>query len=121
MILKPIKGQRVKLNYKDKAMPFQDREGIIISVGKFPGPLNVLITIFDQYVVVPRGNLIEMEQMWIVDSGFAYGGLIIKQGKVAECAPIFRKWFLGRPTYTVKQMIRNKNWKLNEVKHEIKS
>jgi hypothetical protein len=47
-----------------------------------------------------------------VDSGFAVGGLVINRGKVIECAPIFRKWFLGRATGTVRQMIRKRNWKL---------
>lgn len=50
------------------------------------------------------------EELWAVDSGFAFGGLVINRHKVVECAPIFRKWFLGRTTGTVKQIIRNKGW-----------
>lgn len=48
------------------------------------------------------------EILWVVDSGFAMGGLVINRGKIVDCAPIFRKWFLGRTTGTVKQIIRNK-------------
>lgn len=50
------------------------------------------------------------EILWVVDSGFAMGGLVINRSKVKECAPIFRKWFLGRTTGTCKQIIRNKGW-----------
>ena len=55
------------------------------------------------------------KQLWVVDSGFAYGGLIINRNKVIECAPIFVKWFYGRSTGTVKQIIRNRHWKLYDT------
>lgn len=57
----------------------------------------------------------EPDKLWVVDSGFAVGGLIIRRHKCLDCAPIFRKWFLGRMTGDIRQMCRNKNWKLTEV------
>jgi len=54
----------------------------------------------------------EPDQLWAVDSGFAMGGLIIRDNKCIECAPIFQRWFVGRTTGTIRQMCRNKGWKL---------
>jgi len=58
------------------------------------------------------------EELWYVDTGFACGGLVINRNKVVACAPIFTKWFLGRTTGTVRQMIRNKKWKLQRQVEE---
>jgi ribosome recycling factor len=60
MILHPKRYQKIRVNYKDKTMPLQDREGLVISYSTGPGPRNILITVYDQYVVVPRGNLMEV-------------------------------------------------------------
>lgn len=54
------------------------------------------------------------EKMWIVDSGFAYGALIIRYNRVQHCAPIFYKWFHGKTERTVKEICKRKGWKLNE-------
>jgi hypothetical protein len=37
-----------------------------------------------------------MQALYQVDSGFAVGGVIIKNYICVDCAPIFYKWFIGR-------------------------
>ena len=56
-----------------------------------------------------------IEYLWILDSGFAYGGLIIRNGKVVDAAPIFRETFCGRTTGTAKWIIRKRGWKLIKI------
>jgi hypothetical protein len=56
MIWQPKIGQRIKINYKDKSMPLQGVNGMVVAVGK--KPKNALIRILPiWFEVVPRGNL----------------------------------------------------------------
>ncbi len=55
-----------------------------------------------------------IEYLYVLDSGFAYGGIIIRNGKVVEAAPIFRQ-FLGHTTGTVKRMLDKKRWKIVKI------
>jgi hypothetical protein len=57
MIWQPKIGQRVKVNYKDKSMPLQGVNGVVVAVGG-KKPKNALIGILPiWFEVVPRGNL----------------------------------------------------------------
>jgi len=55
MIWQPKIGQTVKINYKDKSMPYQGYEGEVIAVGR--GIKNVLVKFFVGCAVIPRGNI----------------------------------------------------------------
>ena len=55
MIWHPKPGQWVKINYKDKTLPYQASEGKVCAVGRTIK--NALIKFGDNYVVIPRGNL----------------------------------------------------------------
>ena len=63
MIWHPTTGTIVRLNYKDKSMPFQGRYATVVAVGHGPGPKNVLVRSSARdrrgydFVVVTRGNL----------------------------------------------------------------
>lgn len=58
MIWQPRKGQSVRLNYKDKSLPWQGSYGIVRVVGNGKGPKNVLVeTKIQHFVVIARGNL----------------------------------------------------------------
>ena len=70
MIWQPRPGQRVRLNYKDKSMPHQGKEGKVVTVASGKGPRNVLIRLCDAdrelseweylfYEIIPRGNLVD--------------------------------------------------------------
>ena len=62
MIWQPKPGQRVRINYKDKSMPYQGCSGIVVAVGRgiknaqvrFPTSLNERLRV----CVIPRGNLV---------------------------------------------------------------
>jgi len=63
MIWQPQVDQIVRINYKDKSMPYQGRYCTVVAAGRGPGPRNVLVRSsapqrrgYD-YFVVPRGNL----------------------------------------------------------------
>lgn len=59
MIYAPRPGQRVRLNYKAKAMPHQGR-GATVEVfnGRARGPRNVKVRFDDgAWTIVPRGNV----------------------------------------------------------------
>ncbi len=55
-----------------------------------------------------------VEYLYVLDSGFAYGGLIIRNHKVVDAAPIFRK-LIGRTTGTVKQILSRRGWKIVKI------
>jgi hypothetical protein len=55
-----------------------------------------------------------IEYLWVIDSGFAYGGVIIRSGRVEETAPIFRK-LMGHNTKTLKWMLEKWRWKLIKI------
>jgi len=57
MIWHPKAGQIVRVNYKDKAMPYQGYFGIIRAVGKRIKNCLVEIQGNRHCVVIPRGNL----------------------------------------------------------------
>jgi len=56
MIWQPKIGQRVKINYKDKTMPYQglDGEVVAVAIGKIK---NALVKFPQGVCVIPRGNL----------------------------------------------------------------
>ncbi len=49
----------------------------------------------------------------LIDTGFANAGLFVAKatGKVNDCAPILRKWFMGRTLEQVQQTCAKRNWK----------
>ncbi len=55
-----------------------------------------------------------IEYLYVIDSGFAYGGIIIRNGKVVEAAPIFSQ-FLGHTTKSVKWMLSKKRWEIVKI------
>lgn len=56
----------------------------------------------------------KIEYLWVIDSGFAYGGIIIQDSICKEAAPIFRK-LLGHNTKTLKWMLAKFKWKLIKI------
>lgn len=56
-----------------------------------------------------------MSKFIIIDSGFGYGGLDIEKNRVRRCAPIFRKWFMGKSESEVVKILRYKKWKYYEI------
>ena len=50
-----------------------------------------------------------------VDVGYACGGVVIEDGKVTECAPIFRRDLMGRRLDYVEWWVNAKGGKLYEV------
>ena len=56
-----------------------------------------------------------IEYLYVIDSGFAYAGIIIRDGRVVKAAPIFRDTFLGRSTGTAKWIIGKRGWKLIKI------
>ena len=63
MIWQPKIGQWVKINYKDKFMPYQGRVCEVVAVGNGRGPKNVLVKIMGIgwiHEIIPRGNLNEI-------------------------------------------------------------
>ena len=61
MIWQPKKYQSVRIHYRkslQKFMPYHGKTGVVVCVGKGPGPKNVLIELDEGgRVCVPRGNL----------------------------------------------------------------
>ena len=55
-----------------------------------------------------------IEYLWVIDSGFAYGGLIIRNHRVVEAAPIF-KWLIGYTTWSLKIRLKKRGWKLIRI------
>lgn len=56
-----------------------------------------------------------IEYLWIIDAGYAYGAVVVREHKVSEAAPIFRKILLGHSTRTAKWIIRKRGWKLIKI------
>ena len=62
MIWAPKASQRVLLNYKNKAMPYQGKTGVVSICKLGRGPVNALVRLDDGFlVVVPRGQLNKVE------------------------------------------------------------
>ena len=62
MIRSPYLGQPVQLWYRKSAvatMPHHGRVGVVVCVGRGPGPRNAAVRLDCCVVVVPRGNLRE--------------------------------------------------------------
>ena len=57
-----------------------------------------------------------LEYLYVIDSGFAYAGIIIRDGRVVEAAPIFKKTFLDRSAKTAKWLIGKRGWKAKSVR-----
>jgi hypothetical protein len=55
-----------------------------------------------------------IEYLWVIDSGFAYGGIIIQDGKCMVAAPIF-KGLLGHSTKTLKWMLLKRRWSIIKI------
>lgn len=63
MVRNPQPGRTYRLNYRDKAMPYQGWPVAVLAVGRGPGPRNVLVCPRPgERVVVARGNLIEQRE-----------------------------------------------------------
>ena len=65
MIFHPRPGQRVRIHYAKRSasiMPHHGKVGVVRLVSSGPGPRNVGVEIDGLTVVVPRGNLIAIEE-----------------------------------------------------------
>ena len=65
MIFHPRIGQRVRLHYAKHAasiMPHHGKVGVVRLVGSGPGPRNVGVEVDGRTVVVPRGNLVAVDE-----------------------------------------------------------
>jgi len=65
MIFHPRMGQRVRVHYAKRraaVMPYQGKVGVVRVVSRGPGPRNTGVEIDGQLVVVPRGNLVAVEE-----------------------------------------------------------
>jgi len=51
-----------------------------------------------------------METLYYIDSKFAAGGMIVKNGRVTNCAPIFRKWLSGKTIKEAIAIIKKNRW-----------
>lgn len=84
----------------------------------FANPLPAsLYTELDLYYASRRRHSMDrnsIEYLWVIDSGFAYGGIIIRSGQVVETAPIFRK-LMGHNTKTLKWLLGKWGWKLIRI------
>jgi len=58
-----------------------------------------------------------MGELIYIDSGFACGGVVIENGIVTDCAPIFRKWFKNKSKEQCIKIIKSNSWKY-QVKGE---
>ena len=65
MIFHPYVGQRVRIHYAKRSapvMPYHGKTGVVRLVGHGPGPRNVGVETDGRTVVVPRGNLVAIEE-----------------------------------------------------------
>ena len=65
MIFHPRVGQRVRVHYAKAfatSMPHHGKSGVVRIVAKGPGPRNVGVEIDGHLVVVPRGNLVAVQE-----------------------------------------------------------
>ncbi len=64
MIWQPKPGQRVLVRYRRgiaQAMPMHGEAATVLAAGRGPGPRNVMLDIGGRVAVVPRGNLVGLE------------------------------------------------------------
>ena len=65
MIFHPRIGQRVRVHYAKataETMPFHGKTGVVRVMSNGPGPRNVGAEIDGALVVVPRGNLVAIQE-----------------------------------------------------------
>jgi len=65
MIFHPRPGQRVRIHYAKRyaaVMPHHGKTGVVRMVARGPGARNVGVEIDGDAVVVPRGNLVAIEE-----------------------------------------------------------
>ena len=65
MIFGPRLGELVRLHYRAsvaRIAPHHGREGLIVAIGKAPGPCNIGVDIGDCCVVAPRGNVMRISK-----------------------------------------------------------
>ena len=55
-----------------------------------------------------------IEYLWVIDAGFAYGGIIIRNHKCVEAAPIFNS-LIGHTTGTLKMMLLKRRWSIIRI------
>jgi len=47
------------------------------------------------------------DDKWLViDTGYAYGAVLISNGKVTDCADIFRKWAIGLTEEVLRKRVK---------------
>ena len=66
MIFHPRSGQCVRIHYARRSaslMPHHGVAGVVRTVSRGPGPRNVGVEIGGRIVVVPRGNLVAVEEV----------------------------------------------------------
>lgn len=56
-----------------------------------------------------------IEYIWVIDSGFAYAGLIVVGGRCTETAPIYSNTFLGHSTAAIKWICMKSGWSIVEI------
>jgi len=65
MIFHPRIGQRIRVHYAKGAaatMPFHGKTGVVRGVSRGPGPRNIGVEVDGGLVVVPRGNLVAVQE-----------------------------------------------------------
>lgn len=65
MIFHPRIGQRVRIHYAKRSaaiMPHHGKTGVVRLVAHGPGPRNVGVDMDGRTVVVPRGNLVAIDE-----------------------------------------------------------
>ena len=59
-----------------------------------------------------------MDEVYLIDTGYACAGISVKNGKVVETSPIFH-WMLGKSLDTIMRWKRIKNIKkLEEIEND---
>ena len=56
-----------------------------------------------------------METLYVIDTGYAYGGVVVRDGTVIDAPPIFR-WMIGKSWSYVSKWKKIKTIWLNQEK-----
>ena len=43
---------------------------------------------------------------FLVDVGYACGGVVVRSGRVVDCAPIFRRWMMGEQWSEIERKVK---------------
>ena len=54
-------------------------------------------------------------EVWAVDGGYFYAGVVLENGKVVETAPIARRCLMGKTREQAEQVCRQKRWKIVRI------